>query len=193
MTREQARCALLSRYERDFASTEGQHRRFWKRVLRSRVKARLHRKKLVDDLRVRRGKNPNDILPPPRGDLPRWVDMRTAQWRPHTRKYNQDQRGRMARISAANRAARGKAPYQRAPQPQQSRSRSWTAWDPNRWCNWRWEQPWWSPENSWWRAAIGTVGLGRRAVHLHGRIALRRLELLGRPYWNKIAATASGE
>ena len=43
------------------------------------------------------------------------------------------------------------------------------------------------------RAAIGAVGFGGRAVHLHGRIALRRLEFLGRPYWNKIAATASGE
>ena len=139
---EQARLALLPRYERDLASTQGRHVRFWKKVLRGRIKARVHRKRLVDDLRVRRAKNPNAILPPPVGDLPRSVDLRTVQWRP--RRYNQHQRERRQRQSDANRELRGKPPYRHGPPSQQSRSRSWqTWWESDAW------QPWWSSPELW--------------------------------------------
>ena len=140
---EQARLALIGRYERDLASTQGQHRRFWKKVLRDRIKARIHRKKLVDDLRVRRARNPKAILPPPRGDLPRWAPMRTVQWRPHLRKYNQHQQDRMQHNSDVNRELRGKKPFRRGQCPPQSRSRSWTTW---------WEPPHWARQDAWWQS-----------------------------------------
>ena len=53
-----------AQYIRDVESTGGQNIRAWKRIMRDRVKARMHRIHLVDAFQVHRGADPNAIVPP---------------------------------------------------------------------------------------------------------------------------------
>jgi len=99
-----ARVALTARYERDLATTQGTRVRHWKRVLRDRVRARVHRFQQMQDLKVRRKEDPNAQLPPGRQREPNPVDPMKK------RRYSAHEQERKAVKSDESRARRGLPP-----------------------------------------------------------------------------------
>jgi len=96
-----ARMALEARYERDLATTQGARVRHWKRVLRDRVRARVHRYQQMEELKVRRKDDPTAQLPPGRQRDPDPVDPMKK------RRYSAHEMERKAVRSDESRAKRG--------------------------------------------------------------------------------------
>jgi len=96
-----ARLALGPRYERDLATTQGLRVRHWKKVLRDRVRARVHRYQQMEELKVRRKDDPTAQLPPGRQRDPDPVDPMKK------RRYSAHEMERKAVRSDASRAKRG--------------------------------------------------------------------------------------
>ena len=54
---------LRQRFAADVESTGGQHVRAWKKILRDRVRAELHRQRILQAYRERKSEDPDACLP----------------------------------------------------------------------------------------------------------------------------------